>query len=206
MIESKEGEQELKLIRKKYDAASFNDSIISLGTGCTACVVLITPNKIITANAGDSRAVLCRKGRAIPLSFDHKPDNQIQWKRIQGAGGDIINGRINGGLNLSRSLGDFNYKKLKNRPYDEQLITCKPDVNEIARQPGDDEFIILGCDGIWQKFVNDSQPMVTKIDNFRKTNTDSLIILKILLDQFVARQTSEEVGCDNMTSVFIEFL
>jgi serine/threonine protein phosphatase PrpC len=112
-------------------------------------VVLVTPTKIITANAGDSRAVLCRKGHAIPLSFDHKPDNEIEWKRIQAAGGDIINGRINGGLNLSRSLGDFNYKKLKNRPYDEQLITCKPDVNEIARQSGDDEFIIMGCDGIW---------------------------------------------------------
>jgi serine/threonine protein phosphatase PrpC len=44
-----------------------------MGCGCTANVVLITPNKIITANAGDSRAVLCRKGNAVALSFDHKP-------------------------------------------------------------------------------------------------------------------------------------
>ncbi len=44
-----------------------------MGCGCTANVVLITPTKIFTANAGDSRAVLCRKGNATALSFDHKP-------------------------------------------------------------------------------------------------------------------------------------
>jgi hypothetical protein len=49
-----------------------------------------------------------------------------------------MNGRVNGGLNLTRSLGDFNYKKQKNRAYDQQLIICKPDVTEIPRQLGED--------------------------------------------------------------------
>jgi serine/threonine protein phosphatase PrpC len=128
MITSKEGEEELKTIRKKHDAASYNDGSISLGTGCTACVVLITPTKIFTANAGDSRGVLSRKGHALPLSSDHKPENEAERKRIQAAGGDIVNGRVNGGLNLSRSFGDFNYKKAKNKAWDEQLIICKPDI------------------------------------------------------------------------------
>lgn len=81
-------------------------------------MVLITPSKIYTANAGDSRAVLCRKGNAVPLSYDHKPENDSERKRIQGAGGDIINGRVNGGLNLSRSFGDFNYKRVKGKNWD----------------------------------------------------------------------------------------
>lgn len=76
ILNSKEGEDELKIIRKKHDAASYNDGSIASGTGCTACVVLITPSKIYTANAGDSRAVLCRKGNALPLSNDHKPENE----------------------------------------------------------------------------------------------------------------------------------
>lgn len=84
----------------------------------------------------------------MPLSTDHKPENEIERKRIQAAGGDIVNGRVNGGLNLSRSFGDFNYKRVKGKSWDEQPITCKPDITEIVRQR-DDEFIIMGCDGIW---------------------------------------------------------
>jgi serine/threonine protein phosphatase PrpC len=44
--------------------------------GCTAVVCVLTPHDIIVANAGDSRAVLCRAGTAMALSADHKP-NQV---------------------------------------------------------------------------------------------------------------------------------
>lgn len=40
--------------------------------GSTAVVAVVTPDKIIVSNCGDSRAVLCRNGVAIPLSSDHK--------------------------------------------------------------------------------------------------------------------------------------
>lgn len=40
--------------------------------GSTAVVAVVTPEKIIVANCGDSRAVLCRNGKALPLSSDHK--------------------------------------------------------------------------------------------------------------------------------------
>ena len=42
-------------------------------------------------------------------------------------------GRVNGGLNLTRSFGDFDYKRKKELPYDKQMITCKPDVREFNR-------------------------------------------------------------------------
>ena len=42
--------------------------------GCTATCILITKNEIYCANAGDSRSVLSRKGKARALSEDHKPD------------------------------------------------------------------------------------------------------------------------------------
>ena len=41
--------------------------------GSTANIVFIATDKIYTANVGDSKAVLCRKGKGIALSVDHKP-------------------------------------------------------------------------------------------------------------------------------------
>ncbi|KAF9614891.1 hypothetical protein IFM89_020988 [Coptis chinensis] len=75
--------------------------------GSTAVVALLTLDKIIVANCGDSRAVLSRGGRAIPLSFDHKPDRPDELARIEAAGGRVIylNGaRVQGILAMSRAL------------------------------------------------------------------------------------------------------
>ena len=41
-------------------------------TGSTALVAVVTAEQIVVANCGDSRAVLSRAGRPIPLSFDQK--------------------------------------------------------------------------------------------------------------------------------------
>lgn len=79
--------------------------------GCTANVILIDEmKKLYVANAGDSRCVLARNGEAIALSFDHKPDNDEEKKRIEAAGSQILEGRVDGNLNLSRALGDLKYK------------------------------------------------------------------------------------------------
>jgi protein phosphatase 1G len=66
------------------------------------------------ANAGDSRAVLARREGdkivAKELSFDHKPDNPEEKARIEKAEGFVEDNRVNGILNLSRSIGDLEYK------------------------------------------------------------------------------------------------
>lgn len=82
----------------------------SQGTGCTACVALLTEKTIYCANSGDSRCVLARGTNAIEMSEDHKPDNIGEMKRIQAAGGFVEDGRVRGVLSLSRALGDLEYK------------------------------------------------------------------------------------------------
>ncbi len=42
-------------------------------------------------------------------------------------------GRVNGGLNLTRSFGDFDYKQNKNLGYEQQMITCKPDIKQVQK-------------------------------------------------------------------------
>jgi serine/threonine protein phosphatase PrpC len=123
--------------------------------GCTANVILIDDmKKLYIANAGDSRCVLGRAGKAVPLSFDHKPDNQEEKERIEKAGSIIQEGRVDGNLNLSRSLGDLKYKVNKNLKPEEHPVTANPDV-KIEALTGDEDFIIMGCDGIWETKTNE---------------------------------------------------
>mmetsp|Transcript_26754 Transcript_26754/g.62537 ORF Transcript_26754/g.62537 Transcript_26754/m.62537 type:complete len:525 (+) Transcript_26754:143-1717(+) len=94
-------------------------------SGTTSCVVMITPESIVCANAGDSRAVFARRplestgagsgsgvGKAIPLSFDHKPDDEEEERRVRCAGGYVAGGRVEGDLAVSRGLGDFRFKQM----------------------------------------------------------------------------------------------
>lgn len=98
-----------------------NDDIAS-AVGCTACSALILSNEIIVANSGDSRAVLARKINdkitAVEMSQDHKPENKEEKERIEKANGFVEDNRVNGILNLSRSLGDLEYKNNSKIPHD----------------------------------------------------------------------------------------
>jgi serine/threonine protein phosphatase PrpC len=93
--------------------------------GCTAIVALLVGKKLFVSNAGDSRGVLCRKGGvAFPLSKDHKPTQERELTRISLAGGFVnLVGRINGNLNLSRSLGDLKYKQNPALPMSQQVYS-----------------------------------------------------------------------------------
>lgn len=66
------------------------------------------------ANAGDSRCVVSEKGKALDMSYDHKPEDELELARIKNAGGKVtMDGRVNGGLNLSRAIGNLDYFILK---------------------------------------------------------------------------------------------
>jgi serine/threonine protein phosphatase PrpC len=67
--------------------------------------------------------VLGSEGKAINLSEDHKPENEIEKARIIKAGSEIVDGRVDGNLNLSRSLGDLKHKQKAGFTPEEQPIT-----------------------------------------------------------------------------------
>jgi serine/threonine protein phosphatase PrpC len=58
---------------KNLDEAFYKEQPdLAVKCGATACVMLIFGNRAYIANVGDSRAVLCRNGKALNLSHDHK--------------------------------------------------------------------------------------------------------------------------------------
>ena len=69
-------------------------------------MVLLTKDTIYCANAGDCRAIIANNdGSVVELSNDHKPENEKE--RIEKAGGNINDNRVNGIIAVSRAIGDW---------------------------------------------------------------------------------------------------
>ena len=52
----------------------------------------------------DSRAILSKQDKALPLSFGHKPTNDVKLRRMEGS---LWDGRVDGNLAVTRSFGDL---------------------------------------------------------------------------------------------------
>jgi len=120
----------------------------NLFDGCTATTALLIGRELYVANAGDSRAIICRGQRGIALSEDHKPDKPAERRRIESAGGVVTHfgcARVNGVLATSRGFGD---RELK------QWVTPEPEVRCRVLEDGDD-WLVLATDGLWDVLSND---------------------------------------------------
>ena len=189
---------------KKLDSNEVCD--LPTVAGCTAIVALRVENKLYVANAGDSRAVISRGGTAMALSDDHKPLNTEERTRIEAAGGYVTNvGRINGSLNLSRSIGDLKFKGNKELDASKQIITAKPDVTTIQLTL-EHEFLVVACDGVWDIMSN--QEIVDFVrEQLVGGVTKVSQIIENIFEHCIADdpRESEGLGGDNMTCILVFF-
>mmetsp|Transcript_23048 Transcript_23048/g.55567 ORF Transcript_23048/g.55567 Transcript_23048/m.55567 type:complete len:407 (+) Transcript_23048:290-1510(+) len=186
-------------------------------SGTTAIVVILTPTYIVSANLGDSRAILQRDGQhAVSLSYDHKPYNELEELRIRNAGGVVISGNVEGRLAVSRGLGDFDFKhtpsvlaaagnhndNAKTFAYvqpENQMVSPVPDITVLRRQSSRDKFLAIACDGIWDVVTNERcAEIICTVLNEGEQNL--ALVCEEVLDQCYAKGS-----LDNMTAILVKF-
>jgi serine/threonine protein phosphatase PrpC len=178
--------------------------------GTTAVCVLLNDTDIVCANAGDSRAILCRDGKCMEMSNDHKPCVPDERKRILAAGGTVnvqkVQGRavhrVNNSLSLSRSIGDLAHKKAPGLGPEEQAVTALPELIHVTRSPKD-EFIVIACDGIWD--VMTSQQVINFVRERLRRGLMPEEVSRALLARCLSPDPKETkgLGTDNMTCIIV---
>ncbi|KAL3652962.1 hypothetical protein CASFOL_002643 [Castilleja foliolosa] len=185
-------------LRKGYllaDMGLADDISVSNSSGTTALTALVIGRLLMVANVGDCRAVLCRKGHAIDMSQDHRPNYAVEKRRVEELGGFIDDGYLNGVLSVTRALGDWDMK-LPRGGASSPLI-AEPEFRRITLTE-DDEFLIIGCDGIWD--VMSSQQAVSLVRRGLRRHDDPEQSAKDLVMEALRLNTF-----DNLTVIVVCF-
>ncbi|XP_047316027.1 probable protein phosphatase 2C 43 [Impatiens glandulifera] len=180
------------------DQALSDERVSPSSCGTTALTALILGRLLMVANAGDSRAVLSRKGLAVQLSRDHRPNNSDERERVEDLGGSVEFGYLNGELAVTRSLGDWYLKTTPFGSSSSAPLTAEPEIQRIMLRE-DDEFLIMGCDGIWDAMSN--QDAVSLVRWMLRRNGGD--------PKHCARELVKEAlrvsGSDNLTAIVVCF-
>ncbi|XP_007899551.1 protein phosphatase 1K, mitochondrial [Callorhinchus milii] len=176
----------------------FGQQVCSLGDealqfcGTTATVALLRNGaELAVASVGDSRAILCRKGKAKRLTIDHTPNRKDEMERIKKAGGFIAWNSlgqpfVNGRLAMTRSIGDLALKATG--------VIAEPETRKIMVRHGEDGFLVLTTDGI--NFILSSQEICDIVSQCQSAVEAAQVIT----------ERAQECGTeDNSTAIVIPF-
>ncbi len=174
--------------------------------GTTALAALLFPDgRMVCANVGDTECL------RIPFNDDedadndfvssqtHRPHFPAEKARIEAANGRVVRGRINDGLSVSRSFGDFEYKSPK-KPMFERMISCEPFVDERALVPGD--LLVLACDGLWDFVTADQVRWFVRTSNATSNDAAASTSQAQRLADDLANYALDKGSVDNV-SVFV---
>lgn len=192
------------------DAVLLDDSLQYQGS--TAVAVLLHEGDdglrtLLSANVGDSRAILSRQGRAVDLTRDHKPNDEREKARILSMGETIewdqyckVHRVRN--LSLSRAIGDR---------FAKPVVSGQVEIKHFPVLDGD-EFILLASDGLWD--VMTSQDVVTFVSDRLEhpppggmMGPEDMERLKFTrrknMSRYVATEAIRRGSCDNVCVLVI---
>lgn len=138
----------------------FTPTVPGMNAGTTATVALLRDGiELVVGSVGDSRAMLCRRGKALKLTVDHTPDRKDEKERVKKSGGFITwnslgQPNVNGRLAMTRSIGDFDLKNMG--------VIAEPETKRISLHHVHDSFLALTTDGV--NFIMNSQEICNVIN------------------------------------------
>ena len=193
-----------------------NSNMESDMAGTTVVSVILTPEKMMCVNLGDSRAAIFKYENGLyyckNLSRDHKPNEPDENKRIINNNGRIkkcfdedikkfvgpdrvwLKNKEEPGLAMSRSLGDKIAHTIG--VSDEPEIKCYD-------YDGTEKFIIIASDGIWEYVHGDE--CIKVIKSFYEDNKDVEEAAFAMVKEAFRKWKRKEVAIDDITVIIIFF-
>ncbi len=186
-----------------------NSDIDANFSGTTCVMVFQVGEKIICANVGDSRAIIVKGNKVIPLSIDQKPDDPEESKRIIENGGEISQfeedgeksgpfrvwkkGEVYPGIAMSRSIGDLIASTLGVIP-EPKFLEEKIDK--------DTKFIVVASDGVWEFLENNTVRDIV-MPYYEKNDPNGAC--KELIKKSTEWWNKEDIVVDDITVIVVFF-
>ena len=207
----------IKNIYEKTDKELSKQVFNSNFSGTTCVIVFQIGYNLITANVGDSRAILInsdnsqlKNSKIIELSIDQKPDLPLEKKYISEKGGIVdqmldLKGKRNGpfrvwagkenypGLAMSRSIGDLKGKKCG--------LISTPEIIEYKLNDKS-KYMVICSDGVWE-FLNNKDVMNIGNGFYVNNEIDKFLCEIIKLSKYWWEK--EDVIRDDITAVIVFF-
>ncbi|CAN6977546.1 unnamed protein product [Brassica oleracea var. botrytis] len=175
-----------KAIKRAYkltDDYILSSVVGSRGGSTAVTAIVVDGKKLVVANVGDSRAILCRESDVVKqLTVDHEPEKERDL--VERKGGFISTKpgnvpRVDGQLAMTRAFGDGRLK---------EHISVRPDI-EIVQIHGDTKFLIFASDGLWKVMSNEEAwDEIKEVRNAEKA-------AKALVDEALARGSKDDISC-----------
>ncbi|KRX04821.1 Protein phosphatase 2C (PP2C)-like domain [Pseudocohnilembus persalinus] len=179
-------------------------------SGATGNVVIIFKKRLYSFYIGDCKSFICQKKQITILNQNHIPTRPDELKRLQNAGGDIKNGRLNGKVVISRCFGQFEFKKqedylqIQQEDFSKQpklsLISVFPECVIYDINQDQDDFLFLSTDGIYEQIKEiEISNLITQYLQNQEGSNDLGQVLQNLID--LAYKKSQKI--DNLAIILV---
>ncbi|GET90622.1 phosphatase 2C, putative [Leishmania tarentolae] len=162
------------------------------GSTGTFCIIRKDLNVTI-ANVGDSRILVCRGGKLIFATEDHKPYTPEETERIVACGGSVVGNRVDGDLAVSRAFGDASFKVKGTRNYRMQKVIAVPDVSVVQCEPND--FLILACDGVFEGNFSNEDVCQFVWEQHQNCWDDLAVVACRVCDEAIRCGSKDNISC-----------